>query len=56
MQPKTGIHWFRQGLRIHDNQALIECCEDIERFIPIFIFDGESAGIFIYNICHSCLY
>lgn len=42
--PKTGVHWFRHDLRLHDNQALSFCQDDVERFIPIFIFDGETAG------------
>ena len=41
---KTGIHWFRHGLRLHDNPALFACQDEVERFIPIFIFDGKSAG------------
>jgi cryptochrome len=44
MMPKTGIHWFRHGLRLHDNPALFSCQDEVERFIPIFIFDGKSAG------------
>ncbi len=42
--PRTGVHWFRHGLRIHDNPALAECAEEVERFVPIFIFDGKVAG------------
>ena len=43
--PKTGIHWFRHGLRLHDNPALLACADECERFVPIFIFDGFSAGL-----------
>ena len=48
MIPKTGIHWFRQDLRLHDNHALTSCQDEVERFIPIFIFDGVTAGL---DIC-----
>ena len=41
---KTGMHWFRTDLRIHDNPALYTCLDEVERFIPIFIFDGKTAG------------
>ena len=41
---KSGIHWFRQDLRIHDNPALMQCIDEVSRFIPIFIFDGKTAG------------
>ena len=47
--PKTGIHWFRHGLRLHDNPALFACQDEVERFIPIFIFDGKTAGNFGSN-------
>jgi deoxyribodipyrimidine photolyase len=40
----TGVHWFRNDLRIHDNPALISCLDKVERFIPIFIFDGRTSG------------
>lgn len=40
--------WFRHGLRLHDNPALSEALKwnlkRNQRFYPIFIFDGESAG------------
>ena len=43
--PRTGVHWFRNTLRIHDNYALVSCLDEVERFIPIFIFDGKTAGL-----------
>ena len=40
--------WFRHGLRLHDNPALIEAIArnstETVKLIPLFIFDGESAG------------
>ncbi len=39
MSQKTGIVWFRQDLRLHDNEALTEALLHCERIIPIFIFD-----------------
>jgi hypothetical protein len=44
----ASIHWFRHGLRLHDNPALIEALEFGGDFYPIFIFDGEVAGIFYF--------
>lgn len=41
---KVAVHWFRHGLRLHDNPALLEAIQDATAFYPIFIFDGESAG------------
>ncbi|PSN30513.1 Cryptochrome-1 [Blattella germanica] len=41
---KVSVLWFRHGLRLHDNPALLEAIRDTDEFYPIFIFDGESAG------------
>ncbi|XP_052238808.1 cryptochrome-1-like isoform X2 [Dreissena polymorpha] len=41
---KVAIHWFRHGLRIHDNPALLETVEEGWELYPVFIFDGEVAG------------
>ncbi|XP_072165328.1 cryptochrome-1-like [Diadema setosum] len=38
------IHWFRLGLRLHDNPALLEGMTLGSEFYPVFIFDGEVAG------------
>jgi cryptochrome len=40
----AAIHWFRHGLRLHDNPALLEALDYGGDFYPIFIFDGEVAG------------
>ncbi|CAH0392405.1 unnamed protein product [Bemisia tabaci] len=42
--PRVSVLWFRHGLRIHDNPALLRALEDTDIFYPVFIFDGESAG------------
>nr|BAF45421.1 cryptochrome precursor [Dianemobius nigrofasciatus] len=41
---KVAVHRFRHGLRLHDNPALLDAVKDCDAFLPIFIFDGESAG------------
>lgn len=38
------VHWFRHGLRLHDNPALLDGLEDCREFYPVFIFDGSVAG------------
>lgn len=43
-QTNVSLHWFRHGLRLHDNPALLESLKNCEEFYPIFIFDGEVAG------------
>lgn len=41
----VSVHWFRHGLRLHDNPALHEALNGRDEFYAVFIFDGESAGI-----------
>lgn len=41
---KVSIHWFRHGLRLHDNPALLEALKNCKEVYPVFIFDGEVAG------------
>ena len=41
MTGKTAIHWFRKGLRLHDNPALLDACASSERVYPLFILDPK---------------
>lgn len=47
MPNKTIIHWFRKGLRIHDNPALIHAIEHLQKnpgsyvLRPIFVLDPD---------------
>jgi len=34
-----SIHWFRKGLRLHDNPALLAAIKDADHFWPVFILD-----------------
>ncbi|KIZ03776.1 cryptochrome 2 (photolyase-like) [Monoraphidium neglectum] len=36
---KNAVVWFRKGLRLHDNPALLAACEGAQRVYPIFIID-----------------
>lgn len=36
---KASILWFRKGLRLHDNPALLEAIKDVDHMYPIFILD-----------------
>ncbi|XP_037074076.1 cryptochrome-1-like [Pollicipes pollicipes] len=44
MTKTVGVHWFRHGLRLHDNPALAELLATCSEVYLIFIFDGESGG------------
>lgn len=44
----TGsVIWFRRGLRLHDNPALLKALSSSQELYPIFIYDGESAGTYL---------
>ena len=44
-QMNFSILWFRHGLRLHDNPSLHAAISgENVRLLPIFIFDGETAG------------
>lgn len=36
---KRALVWFRQDLRIHDNEALTEALKQAEEVYPVFVFD-----------------
>ncbi len=40
--PKKVIVWFRQDLRLHDNEALTQAIEHGDEVIPVFIFDDRT--------------
>ena len=37
-----SILWFRQDLRLHDNEALVEAIRNSDELIPVFIFDPDQ--------------
>ncbi len=39
MSPQIGIVWFRQDLRLHDNEALTEAIQHCDKIIPVYVFD-----------------
>jgi len=40
---RVNILWFRNGLRLHDNESLLKATEDkTAKLLPLFIFDGET--------------
>jgi len=40
---KVNILWFRNGLRLHDNESLLKATAGkCHKLLPLFIFDGET--------------
>lgn len=48
MKGKTLLVWFRNDLRIHDNEALLRATEQAAEVIPVYCFDPRlfDAGLF----------
>ena len=50
----AAIHWFRKGLRLHDNPSLLDACAQAQHVYPVFVIDPyfakpEIVGINRYN-------
>ncbi|MFN5459613.1 MAG: DASH family cryptochrome [Bacteroidota bacterium] len=39
---KTKIFWFRNDLRVHDNEALLKAASSSDELIPLYIFDPRN--------------
>ena len=39
MKQKRAIVWFRNDLRLHDNEALLEALHTADEVMPIYVFD-----------------
>ncbi|CAH1799458.1 unnamed protein product [Owenia fusiformis] len=43
-KPKNVLHWFRKGLRLHDNPSLMDSLKDADTFRCVYIIDPWFAG------------
>ena len=50
---KKSIFYFRNDLRIEDNIGFINCYENTENIIPIYIFENDHHKDFILNILNN---
>ena len=39
---KRAVFWFRRGLRLHDNPALLEAVENAEHVTPVFVMSERN--------------
>ncbi|MEM7104191.1 MAG: DASH family cryptochrome [Bacteroidota bacterium] len=42
MKPRRIVVWFRQDLRLHDNEALHYALERCDEIIPVYVFDERQ--------------
>src|SRR6186713_1094090 len=40
-----SIAWFRQDLRLHDNEALLEAIRNVDEVLPVYVFDHRPYRI-----------
>lgn len=45
MNGKTILVWFRNDLRIHDNEILFEAVRRADKIVPVYCFDPDHFGI-----------
>ena len=38
----VSVHWFRNGLRLHDNPCLLDACENSSTILPLYIIDPDA--------------
>jgi deoxyribodipyrimidine photo-lyase len=41
MTKNKGILWFRNDLRLHDNEALMDALEACDEILPVYVFDDR---------------
>jgi len=39
MSEKTILVWFRNDLRVHDNEILFEATRKADKVLPVYVFD-----------------
>lgn len=49
MEEKIILVWFRNDLRIEDNEILLEACEKATHIIPVYVFDPRYFKTTTYN-------
>ncbi|KAF8061969.1 UVR3 [Scenedesmus sp. PABB004] len=47
---KRAVLWFRKGLRLHDNPALLEACAGASAVYPVFIIDPHFLTASAYKV------
>ncbi len=56
MSDKNILVWFRNDLRIEDNEILLEACEKATHIIPVYVFDQRYYQNTTYNTLKTGLF
>lgn len=46
----SSILWFRQDLRLHDNEALVEAVRNADELIPVYIIDAHHVRFSAHRV------
>ena len=46
----SSILWFRQDLRLHDNEALIESVRNADEVVPVYVFNVKADRISAFRL------
>jgi deoxyribodipyrimidine photo-lyase len=50
MYKHTGILWFRNDLRLHDNEALTEAIKKCDYLLPVYVWDSRNFELILDDI------
>ena len=51
----VGIHWFRNGLRLHDNPCLLEATKSCQTLLPLVIIDPDAPFALTQGVKAGCI-
>jgi cryptochrome len=51
----VGIHWFRNGLRLHDNPCLLEATKSCQTLLPLVIIDPDAPFAQTKGVRAACI-
>jgi cryptochrome len=51
----VGIHWFRNGLRLHDNPCLLEATKSCQTLLPLVIIDPDAPFAQTQGVRAGCI-
>lgn len=51
-QLNVGIYWFRHDLRLHDNESLMQLCQQVDNLLCIFVVDPRWFKASHYQSTH----
>ncbi len=51
----VSIHWYRNGLRFHDNPTLLDACQQSKTMLPLYVIDPEAPFAQTQGLRPACI-